>query len=225
MNLRHELKYTINPTQAEYLKEQLTKIMTLDRTSLRDKSYTVRSLYFDTLNSSAFYDKMDGIEFRKKYRIRYYNFDESFIRLECKEKLDDMCHKTQFRISKEMALMVMKKDLNSIPLSEYNLFTDFVMELKLNHLVPSIIIDYKRTAFVQDALDVRITFDEQVSTRCFDLDFFSRRFVNQSIFNPNEVILEVKYNTILPIHIHHLLNSVVVNNQAISKFALGRDKK
>ncbi len=225
MILRHELKYSISPTQAAYLKDQLAKIMTLDRNALKDKSYTVRSLYFDTIDSSAFYDKMDGIEFRKKYRIRYYNFDESFIRLECKEKMDNMCYKTQFRISKEMALMVMKKDLHNIPLTEDNLFTDFVMDLKLKNLVPSIIIDYKRIAYVLDALEVRITFDEQVTTRCFDLDFFSRRFVNQSIFSPEEVILEIKYNSILPIHIHHLLNSVVVNNQAISKFALGRDKK
>ena len=79
---RYELKYVISDGVAEMLKKQLRAVMELDSHSVcEDYSYIIRSLYFDDYNSSAFAEKVNGEEYRRKYRIRMYNFDDSLIRL------------------------------------------------------------------------------------------------------------------------------------------------
>ena len=79
---RHELKYKISNAAAEVLKQKLALIMETDSNAYyEDGSYLIKSLYFDDLNSKSYYEKMDGVLYRKKYRIRIYNDDESFIRL------------------------------------------------------------------------------------------------------------------------------------------------
>ena len=53
-----------------------------------DGVYTIRSLYFDYRNYSAYEEKMSGVSDRAKYRIRYYNYDTREIKLEIRDKLD-----------------------------------------------------------------------------------------------------------------------------------------
>ncbi len=52
-----------------------------------DGTYTVHSLYFDDWRDTALREKIDGLPRREKFRIRYYNGDLSFIRLEKKSKV------------------------------------------------------------------------------------------------------------------------------------------
>ena len=81
---RNEIKFIISKNIAEILKQRLSLIMDLDTNSFNDdNSYFIRSLYFDDEDSKAYYEKIDGVEYRKKYRIRIYNLDDKFIRLEC----------------------------------------------------------------------------------------------------------------------------------------------
>ena len=68
---RHELKFIISTQMAEILKQRLSLIMDVDTHSIyEDNTYLIRSLYFDDIKSTAYYEKLDGVEFRKKYRIR-----------------------------------------------------------------------------------------------------------------------------------------------------------
>ena len=77
---RNELKLVINASAAEVLKYRLSLLMTADENSKNeDNTYLIRSLYFDDVDSTAYYEKLDGVEFRKKYRIRIYNYDDKFI--------------------------------------------------------------------------------------------------------------------------------------------------
>lgn len=48
--------------------------------------YKIRSIYFDHYHDKALQEKLMGINNREKFRIRYYNDDVSFIRLEKKSK-------------------------------------------------------------------------------------------------------------------------------------------
>ena len=65
---RYELKYEISAATAELLKHQLRCLMSPDSHSVCDEySYDIRSLYFDNPDSSAYFEKLNGEEFRKKY--------------------------------------------------------------------------------------------------------------------------------------------------------------
>ena len=77
---RHELKFKISNSAAEVLKQKLSLILGKDKNAYyEDGSYLIKSLYFDNLDSTSYYEKMDGVLYRKKYRIRIYNDDETQI--------------------------------------------------------------------------------------------------------------------------------------------------
>ena len=63
--LRCEKKYLI--TYDNYLKSRhyFSKVLHTDEHN-GDRGYVLRSLYFDTLKDDDFYDKIDGLEVRKK---------------------------------------------------------------------------------------------------------------------------------------------------------------
>ncbi len=53
----------------------------------------MRSLYFDTPEDKALWEKVDCVNMREKFRIRYYNGDTSYIVLEKKCKVNGLCGK------------------------------------------------------------------------------------------------------------------------------------
>ena len=52
-----------------------------------------KSLYFDNYTDKALREKLNGVDKREKFRIRYYNEDTSFIRLEKKSKINGLSSK------------------------------------------------------------------------------------------------------------------------------------
>lgn len=217
---RHEIKYTISSTMAEVLKQRLMLIMDVDKNSFNlDNTYSIRSLYFDDLYNSAYNEKIDGVEFRKKYRIRIYNYDDSFIRLECKYKHNNMTSKDQTKITKEMYSKILDGKINELEFNDNKLFNKFLIDLKTKNLKPSVIVDYKRLALTYPVSDVRITFDSCISTGMYNYDLFDTNKNNLSIIDDSKVVLEVKYNEILPESIAVILATIPSNREAFSKFA------
>ncbi len=225
MEFRHELKFILNPQDAAILKKNLSQLMTRDPNGDEQGRYMVRSLYFDTIGGDAFFDKLDGVEYRRKYRIRYYNQDTSFIRLESKLKIDDLSNKTQQRLSLQMAEQLMRGEIGSIPLQSDGVLKDFALDMKLNGLRPSVIVDYQRTAYLHQALDVRITFDEYIRSRVFDTQLFKTKFGSVDVLDPGEVVLEVKYDELIPSAVADLLRQVPMIRLAVSKYAYCYNKK
>ncbi len=225
MKYRHEIKFIINKNQAEILKQRLGIFMQVDKNSKnKDNTYFIRSLYFDDLRSSAYYEKLDGVLYRKKYRIRIYNFDDSFIRLECKYKHNNMTSKKQVKINKEVYKRFIEGDVYNIKTAN-QLMNQFMLDMKMNNLKPSIIVDYNRLAYTYHISDVRITFDSKIKTGAFNYDLFDNNYASTSVIEDEEVVLEVKYNEILPEHIANILSTVSMFRQAYSKFAMCRSIK
>jgi hypothetical protein len=225
MDYRHELKFIMTPANALLLKRLLYQLMEIDPNGDVLGRYMVRSLYFDTLGGSAFFDKIDGVEYRKKYRIRYYNNSTDFIRLESKLKIDDLSKKTQERISLDLAQHLMNGEIDEINLKPNSVLTDFALDIKLNALRPSVIVDYQRTAYLHKALDVRITFDEMIRSRVYDTDLFKTEFASITVLEPEEVVLEVKYNDIIPSSIADVIRHMPMTRLAVSKYAYCYNKK
>ena len=223
---RHELKFIISEAQAEILKYRLSLIMDVDMHSKNeDNTYYIRSLYFDDIYNTAYYEKIDGLEKREKYRIRIYNFDDSFIRLERKEKNRDLTHKEQVKISKKDCLNILNGNYDSLKTSKNKLLNDFVIKHKLHRIKPDVIVDYRRLAYTYDVEDTRITFDEKIKSGRFNYDLFDKDIVEFDVLEPNEVVLEVKFNEALPSHIASVIMTIPSIRLAVSKFALCKEKK
>ena len=222
---RHELKFKISNSAAEVLKQKLSLILKKDKnTYYSDGSYLIKSLYFDDLDSSSYYEKMDGVLYRKKYRIRIYNNNDEFIRLEKKMKHNTYTAKEQMLISKDIYSKILNGKIDEIE-NATGLLEEFITNSKVKHLVPSIIVLYHRTAFTYPISDVRITFDSNIQSGLYSYDLFNKDVPMYDVSEPGKQVLEVKFNEVLPLHIANLLNDIPSCKEAVSKFAICRSIK
>ena len=222
---RHELKYKISENAAKILEQRLSLILNKDKNAYyKDGSYLIKSLYFDNIESDSYYEKLDGVLYRKKYRIRIYNNDDKFIRLEKKMKHNNLTAKEQMLISKDIYSKILNGRLNEID-NPSGLLLEFINDCKIKGLLPSIIVSYHRIAFIYPISEVRITFDSNIKSGLYNYDLFNNKMPEYSVNEPGKVVMEVKFNEVLPLHIANILNDVPSCREAVSKFAICREIK
>ena len=206
--LRHELKYFIARPQYEVLSRVLKGALQLDPNAAKNGgSYHIRSLYFDTVFDDALYDKLNGVKDRDKYRIRIYNLSDKEIFMECKTKVGALISKRSARISRDMAEQLMAADPTGLENTRSGLIRDVYREMRTKLLHPAVIVDYEREAYLHPAEEVRITFDMKLRTGMNSIDLFNPALPTVPVIDGGEnIILEVKYNRLLPPYIANLLS-------------------
>lgn len=223
--LRHELKFFISPLQYQVLSRTLKATLNPDPNGDENNQYHTRSLYFDTAYDSALYDKINGTANRDKYRIRIYNFSDQMIRLECKSKFRDLISKRSVRITRDLAEQLISADPTGLESTASGLVSDTFREMRTNLLHPVVIVDYLREAYLHPAEEVRITFDMQLRSGLNSVDMFNPYLPTVPPFDHDEIILEVKYNQVLPPYIASLLTYALRDGacrSAISKYVYCR---
>ena len=90
--MRHEWKHQISPPEDLVLSGRLRRLFPHDRHAGADGSYRVTSLYLDTPYDAALREKLDGVDRREKFRLRYYGDDPAWLKLEigrasCRERV------------------------------------------------------------------------------------------------------------------------------------------
>ena len=223
--LRHELKFFISPLQYQVLSRTLKDTLNPDPNGDENNQYHIRSLYFDTAYDSALYDKINGTANRDKYRIRIYNFSDQMIRLECKSKFRDLISKRSVRITRDLAEQLISADPTGLESTASGLVSDTFREMRTNLLHPVVIVDYLREAYLHPAEEVRITFDMQLRSGLNSVDMFNPYLPTVPPFDHDEIILEVKYNQVLPPYIASLLTYALRDGacrSAISKYVYCR---
>lgn len=220
MKYRHEIKYLIDLKDYYTLKSRLSGILKPDIHAGHDNCYHIRSVYFDDDKNTDFISKLSGLSERKKYRIRMYNADTAYIRLEKKIKSNDVSYKLSARITKKEADSFLQSDFRSENFHENQLIEEFCLTNSLNILKPNVITDYDREAYLFDAGNVRVTLDTNLKTAMLNTDFFNRDLPMVPAIGSHQVILEVKYDAFLPSIISGLLTTSNGIQMAISKFAL-----
>lgn len=225
-NYRYELKFLLTETTAEILKYRLSLIMNKDMYSVNPNGeYYIRSLYFDDVFNTAYYEKLNGVYERSKFRIRYYNFDDSYITLELKGKKGNLSYKRRNTLSKDEYLLISNGDCDKINVENREVLKEFIDSIKYKNLKPSVIVDYKRIAYTYKYEDVRITFDENIMSGRYNYDLLSKDINLYNVLNSGDVILEVKYNNKLPSFLNDVIKTVPMVRIAVSKFALCTERK
>ncbi len=225
--LRHELKFLISDMQYRVLKNVLTPVLHLDKNAVRNGgSYHIRSLYFDTIFDDAYYDKIDGVKDRNKYRIRIYNLKDTEVFMECKTKVGALISKRTVEIGRDMAEQIIARDPTGLQKTRYGLLGDVYREMRTNLLRPVVIVDYEREAYLHPAEEVRITFDKHLRSGLNSIDLFNPEIPTIPVFDDEQnMVLEVKYNRVLPPYIAELLSFAIGGEavqMAVSKYTLCR---
>ena len=196
MKYRHEWKYEINYADMLTLRTRLSAVMQRDR-HVRNGTYRIRSLYFDTLSDKALREKTDGVDIREKFRIRYYNGDASFIILEKKSKRNGLCSKEHCRITEEEAHKIVDGDIAWMLSSDRPLCRELYFRMLSQGLMPKTIVDYTREPFVFAPGGVRVTMDYNIRTGAFRTDFLNPETLTLPA-GDSPIILEVKWDEYLP---------------------------
>jgi len=220
MKFRHEWKHEISRFEMMNLLPRLTAVMKRDSHTVDDR-YEIRSLYFDNLYDKALREKIDGVNQREKFRIRYYNNDLSYIVLEKKGKINGLCYKEQARLKPELADAIAKFDREVIEKSEDPLVKELLVKMDTEGLRGKTIVDYTRIPFVFGPGDVRVTLDFNIRSgmNCTDFLDWSCRTVPVT---DGVIVLEVKWDEFLPTIIRDIVQVPETRSTAFSKYAACR---
>lgn len=221
MQARHEYKHIINHGDYLLLKHRLRSALSQDRHGGTSGEYSVRSLYFDTPGDTALREKIDGVNLREKFRIRCYNCDPSFIRLEKKSKINGLCYKQSAPITEDEVRALLAGDWAWMTQSGEALVVELYSKMRGQCLRPKTVVDYLREPFVYPAGNVRITLDRNIRTGLRATDIFNEHLPTVDVSDA-QVVLEVKYDAFIPQIIVDLLQLGSRSAGAYSKYALCR---
>ena len=221
VTLRHEFKHQISPGEDLVLSQRLRKLFPHDKYAGPGGSYRITSLYFDTPYDSAYREKLDGVDNREKFRLRYYGTDTSFIRLEKKFKRKGLCGKRSVSLIQDQAEKILRGDYEFLLKSADPLLIELYSKIRGKGLRPKTIVCYDREAFVYAPGNVRITLDRNLYTGLGSIDFLNTEIKGIKAMDSSRV-LEVKYDVFLPELVRMAVQVPGRQAGACSKYALCR---
>lgn len=221
MKPRQVLKYDIERSEVEELSQKLKPYVDVDRHAI-DGKYTVRSLYFDDENDTGFNDRKNNAANRQLYRIRYYNNDPSFIRLEKKIKENNIGEKKNFNLTIDQVNQIINNDFEWMTEIEDDLIKDFYYQIKEKGLHPKVIVEYTRYPYTYNEDEVRFTLDYDISSS-EDLKNFLNKEINRKPLDDTKAIIEVKWVGELPQVIIDAAELDKRESSQISKYVANRE--
>jgi len=222
MNWRNELKHTINTMDYLILRSRLMAVATPDTHAGPTGKYKIHSLYFENPENKALREKLYGICNREKFRIRYYNDDFSYIRLEKKMKRNNLGCKLSARITKEECEKIIGGDVAWMKDSKEALILELYLKMKCEGLSPKTVVEYIREPFIYRAGNVRVTLDSDIRTGIQSIDFFEQNLPTIKATGSDAIVMEVKYDRFLPEIIRDLIQIKGRKAAPFSKYAMCR---
>ncbi len=220
MKFRNECKHYVTEIELIGLRQRLNVVAKKDRYSVSDSGYLIKSLYFDNCYDKALNEKIMGVTNREKFRIRFYNNDTSYIRLEKKSKINGLCLKQSVRLAKEQVQAILDGKISWMKNHEEELVCELWAKMQYQMLRPKNIVVYDREAYVFEPGNVRVTIDSNIRGSDNVQCFFSTDETDLKLFS--KTILEVKWDEFLPQIIRDVVQLNDVKTNSFSKYAATR---
>lgn len=222
---RTEWKYRCGEEELAAIAGRLDGLLSRDEHAAENGGYTIHSLYFDDYRDTCARENEAKLQWRYKYRLRFYDRDTGFIKLERKEKYGGRCHKESCVISLEQCRGLIAGDMARVLWgAEQKLLRRFCVEALNRYYSPVLIVDYERTIFVEPAANIRITLDRNISVSDKTDAFLTGGYLGYPVQKAGEHILEVKFDSILPGYIKNTVSSAHLSKINFSKYYYGRLK-
>ncbi|MEU0493989.1 polyphosphate polymerase domain-containing protein [Mycobacterium sp. NPDC006124] len=221
---RYEIKYLLDEFRVADLRAELMARMAADPFSPRG-GYPVTSLYYDTADLRFYWEKIEGLRFRRKLRLRLYGppsecGDHTPVQVEIKQRVNRVTQKRRIELPYGLARRWLdtREVLQCHPSQKG--FVDEVTTLVGNlDLRPIVTTGYLREAFVGRDADVglRVTIDHQVHGR--DRDFhFASGATNEFVIPPKLAVVEIKANERVPYWVTDLAARTDMSVIRVSKY-------
>ena len=226
---RFELKYILDIGFAKEVMARLKEYMTLDEHGDKYGNYFLSSLYYDTEDFRFFWEKLEGIKFRRKLRIRRYDdgkklTENSKVFVEIKQRMNKVTQKRRIVLPYGDAL----KLCNEYKPVKCDQMDQQVMDEMLHMLLsyqlkPQCITNYQRTAFKgHEDYDpgLRVTFDTNLRYRRENLDLADSER-GPFMLEPDKCIMEIKVNDRVPYWLTEFAADANFQLLRISKYCTG----
>lgn len=228
---RYEFKYLLRQAQCEEIEEEVRHFMSYDGHVHPefDNRYLVRSLYYDNVQADHYYEKIDGIKTRHKYRIRTYGIKPEPglpIYLEEKGRHNNRTYKQRIPVRlQDLDLLTnparipeMIDIYPGLPLVEA-----FVFDVIRRRLKPMVLVDYLRRPYTSPYdTNFRMTFDSCLSASAVD-ELYPSANVPRYLSTAGWTILEIKFHRRVPAWFHRILQAHSLRRISISKFCKGME--
>lgn len=225
MKNRLEYKYLVPLNHLDKLRNNLLIYLDPDEyAAIRpNKEYTVRSIYLDSFDYRCYYEKMDGVHTRKKFRIRGYNKEEDKapVFFEIKRKYDNFISKDRAGIYFQNlpAAFIERRAELCAESEEKQSFNNFFHYYQLRHLEPKVLVVYEREPLeCKFGSKLRITLDKNLRSKV--VSDYNKLFDEEGLVEcfHKEFILEVKFFQVLPQWISGVLEKYDLTRMAVSKY-------
>ena len=177
----------------------------------------ILNIYYDTKDHLLVRRSLEKPVYKEKLRVRSYRIPslEDQVYIELKKKYQGVVYKRRSLIPYQDVsdrLGICHYDNEQIG-KEIDYFKSFYPGLKA-----AVMISYQRLSFAgkKDA-DLRITFDDQLMMRDYDLDFRKGVF-GKRILDERYVLMEIKMNEAMPLWLAHLLDRYQIYPTSFSKY-------
>lgn len=214
---RQELKYLVPLRLVDLLLPQLERYFDYDQHG-NGGYYDVHSLYFDTQDWQAFYNKLDGLIHRKKFRLRSYSANplpHEKIFIEIKEKNNDTVFKRRLPMSIDEIHDLM---LGRPGQKRSIIYDEWRYNVVRNVIKPRLLNSYRRLAFAShDYPGLRVTIDRDVSYAMTQEVAFDKP-TTPVVWARNYCVMEIKFDRYVPHFILDILRSHNLTRRPVSKY-------
>jgi hypothetical protein len=208
---RYELKYLLDRRALDRVRPELSARLDPDAYG-NAGSYLVWSRYYDTYDLRCYWEKIDGIRFRRKLRIRHYGRPDELSAdtptwVEIKQRLNRVTQKRRARLSyRQSVVLCSGRDVDECDPRDAALVEEVQRLVSEFDLRPSTVLGYVRDAMFGREADagLRVTFDARIRARDRDLDLRVDG-ENRFIVHPELSVMEVKVNERVPYWLTELI--------------------
>ncbi|MCU0612436.1 MAG: polyphosphate polymerase domain-containing protein [Candidatus Eisenbacteria bacterium] len=228
---REEFKYWVDGDQARRIISAIKPFAAPDPHTdpSGEATYTVRSVYYDSPCFDFYHQKLDGLRFRKKLRVRSYGGSglTPHLFLEIKHKRGRLVLKERAKLPSRLGLIALTTNAPSLlagpdlPAGTIRVAGRFMWLTRQLALTPVILVAYDRTAYVDRSnADVRLTLDRKVRSL---LRPAWEDLLDDADLQPctnGHVILELKFSGRMPQWMRSLLREEGLMQRSISKYCM-----
>ncbi|GAA0905732.1 polyphosphate polymerase domain-containing protein [Virgisporangium aurantiacum] len=221
---RYEIKYLVPSDQLSDVRDELHPRLDPDQHGGAD-GYSVTSLYYDTRQLRFYWEKIEGLRFRRKVRIRHYGdragiTDDTVVFVEIKQRVNRVTQKRRIAIPYQQARLLCDDRQMVDCQPGQRAFLNEVLGLVCGFdLVPTATTAYQREAYIGRDADVglRVTLDHRVRGR--DRDFHLAAAAENRLIVPAWLsVLEVKANDRVPYWLTDLAARLNLSIVRMSKY-------
>ncbi len=232
---RFEYKYITPIDEIDSVREYVLNFVEPDSNMNNSFEYTVRSIYFDNRSFDFYNDKVEGLDIRKKVRIRGYNRVEEgneIVFLEVKKKFGmSIAKKRAPVLFKDVENLLSSGDIERYVIDGLKGFEnsiqdarEFLYNLYRKNLTPQILVIYEREAYHdKKSGDFRITFDKNLRSWIYPNidDLFVEKDIVYSY--PDSFIIEAKFRGDLPLWFKFMIDKFSLKQVSFSKYVICAD--